>query len=187
MARGDYRQLEFGSNRSDASDADEEGMRVAVHVILAVILVLVAMSWRKPLRMRYTHGGKLIELTMSRGAISYARYDNCPREVPLTVRWSHILARWLLAGSEQMMPDGKRWYHDSPMSPPDKSITIPGWMPTLLAILIVIRESMAAWAIWSTQRRRPKGLCAECGYDLRATPDRCPECGLAIAPAAAGS
>lgn len=61
------------------------------------------------------------------------------------------------------------------------TLFVPGWLVTLLAATLP--------ALWLRQPRRRRfreqhGLCLTCGYDLRATLDRCPECGTPIAPPA---
>ena len=58
-----------------------------------------------------------------------------------------------------------------------------------LAVALTGLVLPAIWA-WNHQRlrkRRRKGLCGSCHYDLRASKDRCPECGTPIPVGAASA
>jgi hypothetical protein len=67
--------------------------------------------------------------------------------------------------------------------------TVPFW---LIALGFAIPPSAwlrARWRAWRRARRvrlREAGVCPDCGYDLRATPGRCPECGTPAAVSTTG-
>jgi hypothetical protein len=66
-----------------------------------------------------------------------------------------------------------------PTNPGGADIMIPHRYVVLLLAMAPLRW---AW-LWLRKRDRARRkACIVCGYDLRATPDRCPECGMLLAP-----
>jgi hypothetical protein len=57
------------------------------------------------------------------------------------------------------------------------SILLPYWLLACGAAAAGAGLLMIAHRLHRRERRRRAGQCVRCGYDLRATPDRCPECG----------
>jgi hypothetical protein len=64
-----------------------------------------------------------------------------------------------------------------------EAVTVPWWLITAIGLtmpLLRLRHSVVL-------RGRREGHCLACGYDLRASPDRCPECGCASGGALASN
>jgi hypothetical protein len=89
-----------------------------------------------------------------------------------TSRWERMGVSWLAAWSDSYPAmRGRLWMFDFPLWLPAAAFAAP---PALWVLRRLVRRL-----------RRPRaGHCAHCGYDLRATPGRCPECGTEPPPVA---
>ena len=65
--------------------------------------------------------------------------------------------------------------------PPTSAILRYSWSYYLLIIPLSIPGMFCVLGALRRMRRRYRGHCVLCGYDLRASPERCPECGCETA------
>jgi hypothetical protein len=99
-----------------------------------------------------------------------------PSPLSLTRSWKRLAtsdypSRWLTSRSRwAFMWETEKHGYDIGNR---REVVAPAWF---LAVLLLI-----APILWFLSRRRSRvSICSKCGYDLRATPDRCPECGTIV-------
>lgn len=122
------------------------------------------------------HGAFTIWSLESRLGVQWCNASNPLFDLPNRSEFSveHEQARWrgLHMLEDQAFDPGMGWV--------GRSVRVPHWLLALLA-----SSPPVYW--WVVRRKKHGlaryGLCVKCGYDLRATPRRCPECGAVSAEA----
>lgn len=116
--------------------------------------------------------------------VRYVRPELLPTEPPplrTATSWSHasFFPYQPLRAAQPFA-----WKRDVTTGPGLRRATIYFVMPSWAMFGLIALPTLALARNWRTRRRAARldrSKCRACGYDLRATPDRCPECGKTAA------
>jgi hypothetical protein len=156
-----------------------------------VLCVATVVMWERSYRLwewgaYQTRSGRLFTVASRLGALSFDTVDGWPagqfkpfemHSAPVLVAGLPPPSEWHLCGfgverHAQMIGVGN-W--EGPSS--GTAIIVPYWFVALLSMISAVMSGISMGGKIRTARRVRTGHCLACGYDLRATPDRCPECG----------
>jgi hypothetical protein len=128
-------------------------------------------------------------LTSASGTVTWVSDAPCPYD--FTGHWQEPVdtgGRLFVQGLERATADdGRMWFVPrpdeyqrmdfGPMPPARVDWSFPYWTLALATAALPAARLFAAAKGTRRRMRSARGLCSTCGYDLRASPGRCPECG----------
>jgi hypothetical protein len=114
------------------------------------------------------------EVTVNRG---FVRWTVGSEYAPWVKPWSEILPSAVCKSTTYYGDCLITTTPPGPLHGTDVKLAI---TPVALVVLMFSGLGWVGFAI--TKAAKAHGHCPTCGYDLRATPDRCPECGTAHVP-----
>jgi hypothetical protein len=100
----------------------------------------------------------------------YAIRRRLDLRVPEPLGWNDGLVRKMFSIWRTPLATSSGYYYYS-------RVRVPLWPLSFLMLLPALHFAHRKYNERMTRRRIRKGCCPVCGYDLRASPDRCPECG----------
>ena len=156
-------------------------------LFIATIAMWIRGRWRED-TFRWTDGQNIYGVTLARGRIAFVSLrlanhssDQLLGDEPGFRHESDApgdyYPRWGFGGpSESVHFAGFGYDAGAQLIWWGRCLTLPLWLFALLAVLLAART----FFLWRSTRRLPAHACVVCRYDLRASPDRCPECGTPV-------
>jgi hypothetical protein len=162
---------------------------VVCAVLFVVLSIAFATGFWVGCDLIWLHGGSLLSLSSERGSVAFAimisggnvrfshlgglgfHLERC-QPLPLLFQFGYPSTGWHRCGMawQGWRSGGGAWI---------KQIVLPVWLLQLATGGVVARWCVLLFGRWRYENRQ-LGLCPRCGYDVRATPERCSECGTVL-------
>ena len=157
----------FGSDYISRSTLIDSQPHMVVHHSYTIILTRGSIRLASEDSTYYSHRATMpihplarpANWTYGRLGVGHIHWE----ELPVRTFWNRLGFHTFNSGLETSFSSSR-----------EEGIAVPTWLPTAL---FAIPPLLWARPLLKSRRRHRAGLCPHCGYDIRATPQRCPECG----------